>query len=466
MITDLPAELQLMIFDAIKKPDKRNPRRRRQALVNQRGYSKHSENAARRALFNLSLTCRKYRSLLVPTLFDRVTLLNETDSAASVVGLATSELGHYVKHFRFEGSLQGEEYKMAMQPFAPDINEGSAENLDKVIEAILPTPVHNILSDLHDWFSNLEIVRVHFEYDNSWGTDRFNYPGGLVQSVLFAETSSEPAMVVKLASWEILMTKAYEALYQNKHPIKSLHLQDLLPGLVSTFATPDFHKFLSRLETFKISVSSSYSDDRFFAKRSGGDSNLYKQFGNLFFNHLASVKHLTIKAGLARREYDNTYPSTVPFATTQTPMLKSIRIQGILISMALIDFLANHCNTLEHVFFDDCVAAHFNWATQSYWTNTWGELFKALAGSDCKSSTLRKLDITPIKSSEIVGPTTVVDVSCEEELFTHAKAGMFVYVVSRSPWQFRRFIRRDDMRWYQAVREVIRANKGKGRRIL
>jgi hypothetical protein len=55
-----------------------------------------------------------YRALLAPILFDRVALRNETDSATSALGPSKSKHGQYVKQLRFEGSLDGNEYKSIM----------------------------------------------------------------------------------------------------------------------------------------------------------------------------------------------------------------------------------------------------------------------------------------------------------------------------------------------------------------
>ncbi|KAF2495776.1 hypothetical protein BU16DRAFT_560640 [Lophium mytilinum] len=398
-ITDLPVELQLTIFDAIKDFSDVNV-------------------SARRTFFDLSLTCRKYRSLLAPTLFDRITLRNEIDSAASVNALSTSEYGQYTKDLRFEGSLCGKEYDTAMEPFAWNIFNGSSEDIRRAVEAIFPAAVHDMLSNVYQYFPNLENVSVRFREDTFWDYDGVTSRGDLFRELRHSEASGE-----EWEHWKILMVKTYQALCKNKRPIKRLDLQDLMPCALSTFHTREFKQLLNGLETFKISIFEDLSEIRYVVMGLDGYRDFYSKLGSLFFDHLALVKNVSFEACTKSWEQFGMTTRLFPLcvASSQMPMVKSLRVHGTLIRGELIQFLANHCHTLQHVTLDHCVVQHHFPHGLSRWEHTWGDLFRALAGSNTGNSALRQLHIKNVKSA---------DVEIPQELTPIGKTHGFVYVDS------------------------------------
>ncbi|KAF2495775.1 hypothetical protein BU16DRAFT_560639 [Lophium mytilinum] len=427
-LNDLPDELKLLIVEAIQNSAK-------------------TEKQGRQTLLNLSGTCSRTRSFLAPILFDRVTVRNGSKFAASVIALANSQFGQYVKNLRFERSLDPNNY-----------TRGGEDYFDR--DPIFPTPVNFILSNLHKHFPNLDTLEIRFE-------------------ILITDNSREnQAFREDRIDGLRLMERVYEALCKNKHHrLKTLRLLGVPPVDLAIFSSKEFHDFLKHIKSFYIglgmdpsSLSSGPELSTYLAMYSWSDENFCSKLPSLFLNHIPSATQLRISTSQARRfvfrrfhwnSHAQSHERNVlpPWDVVHLPKLKSVHFDGIIICKKLLDFLNAHKDRLERIAFGDCMAVD---DIKEGWIETWGDIFKVLASAE--ASPLRDLQISSMESSVARIPRTPPDHYDTYVETAGSPGGLrgFAYSGGRREHhglKSHSAIYAGDLQWHSALRDIIKRNK-------
>ncbi|MCJ1270945.1 hypothetical protein MMC22_010844 [Lobaria immixta] len=350
-LLDLPAELQLKIIKELLRD--------KDIETHNNGGNSDEPVQIHQELFNWSCTCSYFRNLLAPDIFKATMLVNDEESGSSLNALAKSPNNVHVKELHFIGSALG------------DAHSEEAEFSDT--EGILPPSVDALLSDLQR-FPSLERVSIKFDYTIE--SPEFAEGLDLLKEV---ETQEKVLEAEALEAWRALMSRTYFALARNQSPrFKHLEIRQLWKN-VSTFSHAAFHDFLGHFEQFTLSI---HGEDN----GAGWKSNVTEEYPALmgkldeyFFNHLANVTKLYIRApeeGPLGLEGMNHAP--LRLKAEQMPLLTTLRLDWIFASPELIDFLVGHKDTLEELTLRDCYASPEGPAENGiYWSQLFSALFSA-----------------------------------------------------------------------------------------
>ncbi|KAF2495777.1 hypothetical protein BU16DRAFT_356312 [Lophium mytilinum] len=318
-----------------------------------------AQDHGREDLVSLSSTCSTYRLLLAPIIFDRVTLLNDAESAASAIALANSHHGQYVKQLRFEGSLNRDGYRRVIEQHTEGLDINKLRTIvQEAREKLFPESVYRVLSDLQHWFSKLDILTIRIEEQNAAWYESSPLPVGVRDLFDHPDLFKATIKRRKIHNWGQLQAKTYEALCENQnHNIKTLQILDLSREC-DALDDPKFHKFLERIRTVGISHVLA-------CRKRHGSAHYFettRYLSRRFIDHLPSVQHLKLKGpvyGAWSYEglpYDWTKEATLPLKVTQMPQLKSINLSRTLVSQEMISFFVSHQDTLEHITLQNCYA--------------------------------------------------------------------------------------------------------------
>ena len=371
-LLQLPAELLRMIIEEVRLDDViKYPLDIKPVSIN------HS-------LINWSGTCSYFRDLLAPDVFKSVKLVNHEKSGSSLDTVAKSQHNVHVKELHFIGSALGDAH--------------SEEAAFSDTEKIFPCCVDGLISDLQR-FPSLERLTLDFDYEFE-DTDGFSWP-----EYTFAEEETPEQVLEAEASvaWRALMSRTYSALSQNRSPhFKHLEIRNLIWKDVSTYKDAAFHDFLSHIEQFTFSIHVHESLQGWELDRS-----LIEKLDVYFFNHLASVKTLSIKG--KETEYtwlDASIHTPLALKVDQMPSLTTLHLDLIFISPELSDFLVGHKDTIEELILRDCYAST---GPETDIDNGiyWSQLFTSLC-STCPAQ-LQRLELVY---------TSVDSLSFEDILFT------------------------------------------------
>lgn len=358
-LLDLPVELQLKIIQDLLQ-DKDSEAYVDDGKKNDDGYCDIDEEPIEiyHDLINWSCTCSYFRNLLGPDIFKTVKLVNDKKSGFSLNAVAKSPHNVHVKTLRFIGSAlsdaQNEEVAF------PDT------------ERILPRSVEALLCDLQQ-FPSLESLSIEFDKGLKSQYDDHTKDQETPEEVLKDEAST---------AGRALMSRTYSALTHNKSPhFKHFHIKLRIWKDVSTFSHAAFHDFLSHFEHFTLSIHSEDLNAGTHYNMIRGHRVLMEKLDEYFFNHLANVTTLSIKAPSEGPLGLRGWPF-VPLALSadQMPLLTTLRLNYIFVSPELIDFLVGHKNTLEELTLRHCVASagdRSNADNGIYWSEFSTSLFSA-----------------------------------------------------------------------------------------
>ncbi|KAF2804981.1 uncharacterized protein BDZ99DRAFT_467192 [Mytilinidion resinicola] len=434
----LADELQLTIVEAIQAPD-----------------------GGREDLVNLSNTCSTYHSLLAPIIFDRVTLLNDAKSATSAIALASSPYGQYVKELRFEGSLDRDDYNQAINVDTDGISLRKLREMMQVArQSVFPRSVYRVMSNLEHWFPKLDTLTIRIEEESAWHTP---FPRmSLISFLHHPDPYRATLRRRKVEHWKMLLAQTYEALCENEnHNIRTLQLFDLVSKSPPTFSEAKFHRFLEKLETFRISLVPASAEIR----GSGLSANFTRNLSGFFLDHLPSVQHFKLEASEYSAWSDEDPPSdwtrdaALPLTVTQMSKIKSINLAHVLVCKEMIAFFVSHQSTLEQITLNCCYARHGN-AADGQWRDTWGNMFEALTVSG--ATFLRKVNIEPIHCSDCMD-TTESHQKGDELPYPRA----FAYGLMNNTYGYLASLlvaRENDQVWYSALEELIRGNRARDKR--
>ncbi|KAL4948241.1 hypothetical protein BDW69DRAFT_189458 [Aspergillus filifer] len=306
-------------------------------------------------LLSLSSACKWLRHLLAPRLFGTVYLYNTAKSASSLKAIAEGDLSGLVKELRYVVSCEpGEE--------------------DARLEDIYPPDLDHVLSNLA-LFPRLRQLKVSFFFDELAHEIVWEY--GMDD---FVDIPEEAAAEERETPWRQLMAASYRAIASNYDsqainlPL-SLEIKDLPPIMVSTFAEPQFHHFLSRLTSFSLSLP--YLDNG--AGWMFVTQPMYLGFieciGPWFFHHLKSVETLFFdpnKSGILGDP--DRYSFILTFFDATMPHLRNLKLANFALCEELLDFCLRHNKTVEEISLCHCHAP------SNYWTQ-WKDLFAAITES-------------------------------------------------------------------------------------
>ncbi|MCJ1261936.1 hypothetical protein MMC22_001805 [Lobaria immixta] len=312
-------------------------------------------------LINWSCTCSHFRNLLAPNIFKTTKLVNNEKSGFSLNAVAKSPYNVHIKELHFIGSALG-----------IDHSEGPTF-LDP--EWILPFSVDALLCSLQR-FPSLEKLSIKFDHEleilDVW--EELEFAGAL-------ETPGETLEAESSRVLRALMFRTYSVLTHNKSPhFKHLEIRQLIWREVSAFSHAAFHDFLGHFERFTLSI---YGKDL----RGGWMSGQFHDYVELmekldehFFNHLASVTILSIKApragplGLFGRQH-----TLLCLKADQMPMLTTLHLDGTFASPKLIDFVVGHKHSLEELILRNCYVSpvHSRFLSDVYWSHLFNSLYFA-----------------------------------------------------------------------------------------
>lgn len=361
-LLDLPAELQLKIIEELIQDENIKADANDHKTHGSHGCYQKRELEERICIYhdliNWSCTCSYFRNLLAPNIFKTVKLVNKEKSGASLEAVAESPHKFHVKSLHFVGSTLIETHL------------GKAAFSDR--EGILPRKVDALLCDLQR-FPSLEKLSINcndFEsYDEWTACTESDEDEESPKEVLEAEASE---------SWRFLMSRTYFALTQNKSPhFKHLEIRQLIWKNVSTFSHAAFHEFLRHLEQFTLSIHGEGDNGPRRSNGTGEYSVLMGKLDQYFFNQLANVTTLSIKAPEEGPLGFDTTRHYAPLAlkADQIPLLKTLHLEYIFVCPELIDFLVGHKDTLEELTLCNCSASIH--AGDVSWSKLFASLFSA-----------------------------------------------------------------------------------------
>ncbi|KAF2801825.1 uncharacterized protein BDZ99DRAFT_213925 [Mytilinidion resinicola] len=196
------------------------------------------------------------------------------------------------------------------------------------------------------------------------------------------------------------MSETYALISKNRnHSTTDLHLY-LIPLALESYLTPDFHDFLSSIETFTIEIEGTTRDldpkrmgEPLYVGARDGYIHFCKKLSSYMFDHLDSVKTVKIVAPKSGPlGFD--YYAPLAFTANQMPNLSFLSLELVCISVELAAFFAAHKTSLEEIRFRDCYGAfEFQDSIPKSGMCSWRHLFDHM--SDAQPESLGRLEITP-----------------------------------------------------------------------
>ncbi|CAD6570390.1 MAG: hypothetical protein ASARMPREDX12_003477 [Alectoria sarmentosa] len=388
-LLDLSDELHLNIIQELLQHDDLLLEKSLEQDPNQESRDRDDQFHYHRDLMNWSCTSHYFRNLLAPCIFKSIKLRNDEKSGASVDSLLKSPHGALVKEMYFLGTIpsgmtspddDGDVEALA-EGFHTEFDKAEEEE-EKPITITLPLVVDNLLSDLHQ-FPNLESLSIGFTYPYEYPFDDYYDAEGIVDN-----GNPEPAR-----AWKALMTTTFETLLRNKPPqLRALEIRKFVWTYTEPYESQSFHKFLSQVECFSLSVRGGNNGAGWCVSTCDGYLECVARFDDLFFDHLASATSLILKAteegpiGLEGMRH-----ARLALKKGQMPLLKSLHLEHIFICQELVDLLISHTDTLEQLTLHDC-----NSSVNGLQDNAgfyWNHFFDALYRADLKK--LSHLEIRP-----------------------------------------------------------------------
>ena len=365
----LPLEIHLAIIaEVVAAP-----------LEDVHGIRRSRDDAAtvdRASLLSLGKSCSFYRGIVLPKIYESVTLRNTEKSGDSIQAIAQSTFSHHVKRLNFVGS-------------APGDNEGIAY---RDTEGVMPESVYDVLGRL-DQFSNLETLSVRFDFHfnvnfsshEKWkrGFEMFS-PKERYATVVKAEESQ---------GWRALMALAWSAIIRNEvFQFKALEIHELLPREVSTYSTPEFRSLLRAMDRVYISTYGLQDDHLIRTSNTlRGVHYFYSRLDELFLDHLDGVKHFTLRAHeschLGLGATDHHLP--LPLHDYHMPALESIHLESVFVCPNLLEFFETHTDSLRDVVMRDCMGSANQDGTLDEPGVLWEQLLNTMA--DASPQRLRSI---------------------------------------------------------------------------
>ncbi|KAK3178345.1 hypothetical protein OEA41_000480 [Lepraria neglecta] len=421
-LIELQAELQLKIIEELSKDEVRGDDVGKQ----DDRFKIHHD------LMNWSCTSAYYRDSLAPYIFKTVILRNDEKSGCSLNALASSRHSECVEELHFVGSAPG------------NAKEGRRHS-----QTLVEFAYH--FDDWDQWEDGLDLCAE-------------------------VETEEQVKAAEEEEAWRALMAKTYDALLRNQGiHFKTLDINQLVLKKVYTFNSKLFHDFLSHFERFTLSIRGEDNGAGWKSNKSEEYHALISGLDECFFDHLASVTTLIIKApkegplGLEGMNH-----ARLALKKDQMPLLKAVHLEHVFICPELIDFLVGHSKTLERLSLNHCFGGVNGLAENGI---HWKQLFDTVYNANPEK--LRQIEILPIKlpltDAEVWGaPETETEISEEvrdrQILETDSSRRVFAYTTLDDKYgmlfqdeeeNLASFLRGEDQASYERLEHKINQNAKK-----
>ncbi|KAL7936657.1 hypothetical protein V8C35DRAFT_296078 [Trichoderma chlorosporum] len=278
------------------------------------------------AKFRLSATCKLYRTILLPEIFNTIRFTNDEASATSAL-VAVEAHGQYVKAVEFTCQCDP-----CDEPTAPSLFPAAS----KILQGHL-TP-------------NLQLVRLKFGPDP--GDDDL---------LSWQLEEAEDVNVVRDREAHMkrraLMNETWEAVAANLL-VRELVLDELSPLWASTWYTDAFRRFLGQLESATLNIYG-FRHLGFHSNTMPGCHDFLRTLDESFFRHMKGLKHLHLRAsdplGLGASQHGN--PAYVPLALKpeDLPLLQSLKLENCFICPELLSFIQSHARVLKSLDVNSCL---------------------------------------------------------------------------------------------------------------
>jgi hypothetical protein len=330
-------------------------------------------------LLSLSRVCKVLRTLVLPSLLNTITLLNEENHGSSVLTVVNSAHAQYVRHVHYIGIME--------------IPDGMDTGEDSLVEPPapdhLPDSVETVLSNL-DKLPKLERVVVEFrcakiaEDNEDIHQNSFYHFDQLEEDRLVLQSE-------KTVAYRSLMERSYRALARNTaSTIKNIEFKNVVAKRCSAWNLSEFQALLGGLTSFTISLRGGDNGAGWQINMLEGYLDFVSHLDAYLFEHLSHTEHFSFAAtGDGPPGIEGGLNNTaLPLFGQHMPRLKSLSMEHVFISKNLAAFITAHGETLESVRLADCYSG---------WDNedeiTWGKFFLRIASVDMKSLCL--FDIAP-----------------------------------------------------------------------
>ncbi|MCJ1359418.1 MAG: hypothetical protein MMC33_009420 [Icmadophila ericetorum] len=349
------------------------------------------------SLLNMSSTCSFYRSLLASYVFRDIHFHNTKKNSASVLALTKSDCRKHVQTLDFtcilsyieDNSDNSDEDREETNELENDGNEPTAAARDKKYDD--PVAVYIILSDLRR-FPHLHTLSMELRLDQAWDK---NVDLGIFYMFADDESHGQAEEAERDVPWRAQVKRVYTSLAQNtESPIKELDIRNLMPREVTTWKTPDFHRFLGTLERFKLSLMGGENGTGWHINTQDGYIMFTEKLDGFFFNHLSNVLDFTFKP-------DETGPvglegmrhCDLALSSDQMPHLRTLFLENVFICPELVSFIVSHAEILQSVTFHNCFGSIEGMARNGIY---WERLFTLWADSNPQK--LQHLEILPYEN--------------------------------------------------------------------
>lgn len=422
------------------------------------------------ALLNLSSTCSFYRTILAPSLFGSITLHNTEQSGASIAAVAKRDLSHHVKVLHYIGSapgtaeedLQEENVHKALEE-GFHVEEMLDEDTSKDFTNLLPSIVYSTLANLQ-CFPNLQSLIVEFDFDFD-DIDKWDH---IEELFWCAESPEEVDFLETQEAWRAIMAKSWTAISKNTKPhFRSLEMRQMMPKIVSTYQSEEFHTLLNVMEHFSISML--HLED-YASVLHLGIATFHASLAELAYDHLKNIREFELSSanesviGLT----DCFHNLELPLTSHHMPLIKTISLDRISVCTDLADFLISRLGTLHTITLRNCIGSG-----EQIREFSWCLLFQKLANASPRH--LRRLTIEPKDiciASEHDTPAHALEIEDEVlaiEYILDAEPGRRVfsyrYIDDGHGWPCdnlestrEAFLRGDDQREYDRLMQIVETN--------
>lgn len=230
----------------------------------------------------------------------------------------------------------------------------SLDNQDKSVGSGKPT-VATAAKEIYSGTQTPNMEKINLEYDFELGK-----PGAAAVEPDFRafEQPRDEETLLQLENdqvWRRLLADAWNSLAANQ-TTTHLSLKSLVPVWSSAFHTPEFRRFLSRLEGLEIQVAGMSNGHRAVNTVPAYNDSLQSLL-KVYFLHASSVRRLSLhasqRAPLGARA---NYHIPLSLKATQLPALEHLSLKNCFAGFELAHFINGHAATLRSVELHNCYA--------------------------------------------------------------------------------------------------------------
>lgn len=334
-----------------------------------------------RDIVNLSTTCKRFHNQLIPRVYHTVVFSNVPRISNSAYAAAAA-YGHHIKKLRFIAYHPDRRYYCSYGKMEPELEilPRNALELFKADSALLPALEGIILS-----FTRSLPIRWELEND-------------LLECPSVASSEGSPTTIGLNEETSItlrLLANTLKALSTNLNTT-SLEVEDWIPYKVSTTTTPEWHEYMARLKTFKISLIAPcddtdqemncfYTPEQRFNTSEQYNSQI-TDMKDYFFNHLTSVTTFRMKgsdyAPLGSSGHCSPQHIDLPNEGPNMQALGHVEITNLFVGPQLLGLLIAHRDSLRTVILRDadvctrCLQQDWNYIEGVSWEDFFDTLTK------------------------------------------------------------------------------------------